>query len=227
MTCLLDLIVILGFFTTLWGLVTSNAIPDLAAESITLLSLLIGIPLRVACRLSGKLLSRIVRYGFTIVTPLISILGLALRYGYNLPGGWPIMLILLDLLFLQLVGIWLIVWGAFTPPDGLFWNILPLVGVFVFVMKLILEKFISPQLGGFFIVVLLLLHGGLKRLERNQEVRNAWKVGLTLAAVLLLLFTTGGREYASFIVAVILLYITFYFALRNILRTIVGGSARP
>ena len=59
-------------------------------------------------------------------------------------------------------------------------------------------------------VVLILLYSGLKRLERNQEVRIAWKIGLTLAAVLFLLVTTGGREYASFIISVILLYIIFY-----------------
>jgi hypothetical protein len=67
-------------------------------------------------------------------------------------------------------------------------------------MKLVFEGFISPQLGSFFMVVLILLYSGLKRLERNQEVRIAWKIGLTLAAVLFLLVTTGGREYASFII---------------------------
>jgi len=229
MTCLLDLVVILGFFTTLWGLVTSNAIPDWVAVVITLLSLFIGIPLRVACRIFGGLFSSTVRYCFTVVTPLLSLFALAMRYGYILPWGWPIMLILLDLLFLQLVGIWLIVWGAFTPPNGLFWNILPLVGIFAFVMKLILEKFISPQLGSLFMVVLFLLYGGLKRLERYQKVRHAWNIGLTLAAILLLLFTTGGREYAFSIIAVIFLYITLYFVLRDILRAFLGprGSARP
>jgi len=210
LTFLLDLIVIVGFFTTLWGLVTSNAITDRAALTITFLTLIIGIPLRVACRFSGELISRIVRCSFGIAIPFLSILSLAMRYGHGLPGGWPVMLVLLDLLFLQLVGIWLMVWGAFTPRKGLFWNILPLIGIFAFIMKLVFEGFISPQLGSFFMVVLILLYSGLKRLERNQEVRIAWKIGLTLAAVLFLLVTTGGREYASFIISVILLYIIFY-----------------
>lgn len=214
LTFLLDAIALIGFFTTLWGLVTSNAIPNWAAVVITFFSLF-SIPLRVACRILGGLFSSIVRYCFAVGIPLLSLLALAIRYGYYLPGGWPVMLILLDLLFLQLIGIWLMVWGAFTPPDGLFWNILPLLGIFVFVLRLVFEGFVSPELGAGFMVVLALLYGVLNILKprEHQRVRRIWHTVLPLTAVLLLLLT-GEREYASFIAAVILLYIVFYFALR-------------
>jgi hypothetical protein len=214
----LDLLVLLGFFATLWKLAASPIIPDWAAVTLILLFLLMVVPLRVVGRLKGGDFGSQVRRAFTVGIPLLSFLILAIGYE---PLDWPGRLLLLSFLsltFLMLVGIWLAVWGAFADPHGLFWKILPLIGIFVFVIGLVLNRLLPPKTGASLIVILAVVTGAANLIKsRQQNIGRTLTIGLVIAT-LFLMFVQRGWEFITPLVALGFLFLVFYWVFKQIFR---------
>ncbi|GFP43390.1 hypothetical protein HKBW3C_02520 [Candidatus Hakubella thermalkaliphila] len=125
-----DFIVIIFFLGLLLNLVMRGYIYPYFA----VLALLLLISFRVTARLLGGGLGHLIRVSFTIGLPLLSLAILAIRYGQgDLRQTW-LVLGLLTTLFLSSLAVYVMIWGSFSSPYGILWNIPVLISIVVFIL---------------------------------------------------------------------------------------------
>jgi hypothetical protein len=209
-----DLLTILAFFIVIWNLSTSAPIPAWVVKLLVLVFLFVVVPARLLARLTGGMLDHLIRLSFTIGMPLVSFLVLYLCYG----RGDPLVITLLTTIFLMLLGIYLVFWGAFSKPHGLLWSLPIVVSIFTFVIGLALRGRIPPQVAAFSLAGLVLIAGAANLLssEERRTVRRTLSSGLAIT-VLLLMLLSGGREFASSVLALIILFGVFWWFFRGLL----------
>jgi hypothetical protein len=188
---LMDLAVILSLVYLAADAAARGVLPSLLAAAAVATFLVGGVMLRA--------LARTVRGGalralFTIGMPLLSLLFLV--GGHAAEGQRFVTATALFSLFLMLVGIYVMVFGAFSSPQGILWNLPAFLSIIVFVVGLAANGYLPPEQAALFMIVLLLLRG-VGRLfgpRVAQTTGAAYAIFLPLAGMALLALLTLGWE---------------------------------
>ncbi|MBT9168882.1 MAG: hypothetical protein DDT19_02232 [Syntrophomonadaceae bacterium] len=211
-----DFIVIIFFLGLLLNLVMRGYIYPYFA----VLALLLLISFRVTARLLGGGLGHLIRLSFTIGLPLLSLAILAIRYGQgDLRQTW-LVLGLLTTLFLSSLAVYVMIWGSFSSPYGILWNIPVLISIVVFISDLALGRYIPPSWAAIAIMLLVILRGigNLFGGRTERTLGKTYRASLPLAslAVLILIFLgyeAGLPLRSSFGIVIILALLFFAFYL--------------
>lgn len=185
----MGLLLDLAAVVTLVLLVARSAGIGLASPAAYLAAGVVGlslVALRTMARTERGLLGQAVRLGFTILLPLLSGAYFLARFA---PEGQGAALAgLLFATFLGAAGLYVMLFGLFTSPQGLLWSLPGLLSLVVFVLTLGHSGNIPPQTLALYLVGLLLVRWVARLLGVGREARVAFSVFLPLAGVTTYLF---------------------------------------
>ncbi|MBT9175670.1 MAG: hypothetical protein DDT22_01354 [candidate division WS2 bacterium] len=210
-----DIVLIIYLLSVLISLVMRGLIHPYHA----VFALLLLVFLRAKGRLIGGALGSLVRGVFTIALPIMVLAILAIRYSQGDLRQMPFFVGLLAALFLTILGLYIMVWGAFSSPKGILWSLPVLLSIMIFISDLALRGYISPSQAGLGIVLLVLLRGigNVSGKKTEGTARQTFKVSLPLAslAVFILIFLTAEARLPlevslGMILPLAILFIVFY-----------------
>lgn len=190
MGLLLDLAVILGIVYLVASAAARGAVSSPLAAVAVVALLIGGVLLRAAARVAGSVLRGL----FTVGMPLVSFYFLVNRHAGE--GERFTVAAMLFTLFLVLVGIYVIGFGAFSSPRGILWNLPALLSIMVFVVGQAARGYMPPETAAILMVALVLLRGAGSLLGPRvaRTTRAAYSLFIPLAGLVLLVWLTLGLE---------------------------------
>jgi hypothetical protein len=213
-----DILVIVSILTVLISL----AIRGLVPPYLVVLALILLVFLRARGRVDGGTFGSIIRGAFSICLPILSLAILLIKYGN---GNWRELSFLsgsLIALFLVVLGVYVIIWGAFTSPKGIAWNILGLLSIMVFVIDLAAAGYINASWAAGAIVLLVFLNGlgHFFRKRSGETAHKTFSLTFTLLSLAAFLFIVLGSQrgailsgslasFGTLIIVLIGLYVIF------------------
>jgi hypothetical protein len=132
---------------------------------------------------------------------------------------------LADSIVLSRSGVYIIIWGAFSSPKGIAWNILGLLSIMLFVIDLAAAGYINASWAAGAIVLLVFLNGfGHFFRKRSEETANkTFSITFALLSLAAFLFIVLGAQrgailagslasFGTLVIVLIGLYVIFFGA---------------
>lgn len=139
------------------------------------------VALRVKARREGGLPGHAVRLGFTVLLPVLSAAYFVARFA---PEGQGAALAgLLFATFLAVAGLYVMLFGLFTSPQGLLWSLPGLLSLVLFAITLGLSGDIPPETLALYLAALLVVRWVAQLLGAGREARAAFSVFIPLAGL--------------------------------------------
>ena len=211
-TFFIDLVIIIGLLVYLFNWVTYGFFPSWAM-GVAVLAFCGALIMRIfgRFRVLGDPFSSLVRKAFTVGMPILAAYVLATKVsGGNQTYGAIEILMLLIPLYIVLLGVYIMVWGAFTSPRGIVWNMPIIISIVIFVFSLTVYGYLPLDIAAISMVALILILGigNLLSNREKQTIRKTFSVSMVLASFAVLLWLSGvGSHIIIPVIAIIVIYI--------------------